>query len=118
MGETGTVKIMCIVAGTCCILGSVVLNFSWNMGKDCDSKKCPTWAQTGTFVWVMMAGQGFIQILPYFDDSGKSYKDRYTNVGIWMIIGGLSACLHSVNAWVTFPPSDVVKQMTGEIPVI
>lgn len=117
--EMDIVKILCIVAGTCCIIGSVVLNFSWNMGKDCSSN-CPTWAQTGTFVWVMMAGQSFVQILKMFEDitDGDDLKDRYTQVGIWMIIGGLSACLHSVNSWITFPPSDVVKQMSGEIPVI
>jgi len=118
--ELDIVKILCIVAGTCCILGSVVLNCSWNMGKNCSSSNCPTLAQTGTFVWVMMAGQGFVQILQMFEDypGGKDLKDRYTYVGIWMIVGGLSACLHSVNAWVTFPPSDIVEQMSGEIPVI
>lgn len=107
-------KVIAILAGTFMILGAVILNCSWGMGKD--GQKCPTWAQTGTFVWAMMVGQAFVQIMPLFEDinnNNKTISERQEYVGIWFIVGGLSALLHSVNAWVTFPPSDIVEQMSA-----
>jgi len=112
--KTDSLKIFSILAGTFMILGAVILNCSWGMGKD--GQKCPTWAQTGTFVWAMMAGQAFVQIMPLFEEfnsKNKTMSERQEYVGIWFIVGGLSALLHSVNAWVTFPPSDIVEQMSA-----